>query len=510
MVTDTHSNTEGPASSAPLSSALVQRENGRLHEFPRHLAAAAGNETPGLADFLYGPRKLLSHPSPVAGGMPPAVTMLPSEEVQALRQTIVARYLKQIRRAHVTRFVAKLRKRRVAPLSDADYMEFLTRTACARLMMGELTERDRQRFGVAWNDPSRYYKFDFSRIGDITPIEGVYLCANMALVRKDQTGCLQPAAILLNDRLVRPGDGDRWEMAKYFVVSSGANLVLLSEHPMVHFPMDAVNAAAKSIFPRGHVVHKLLLPHSHLQLPLNYAVLYQQRSVLHNRQHEIYSLFPHRELSRVYQMIAERYSGAAAPGDCSGRYRYPLGERPEFSEYDRFLNEYFRVILGFVRRVVATVEPGDSFVRQWAQVLAPIVHGFPDERAIAQTDNLARAVAGFIWNCSVAHSLDHYTIGRFPVEKMPLRLRTPPPGAGPFQLDRRNISLPGDIINQRLGCEMYFKPHTLTRLADVDYRFDTQELSALNRDFLGALRWLDQAMPNRLMPLQQIAASIQY
>ncbi len=486
----------------------VERERGRLHDFPRRLSVVAGNEAPRPGDFLYGVRKLDYHPSPVDPRMPPAVTLLPSEEVRELRKTIVARYLRQLRHGCLARIGSKLRRAEVAAVSDREYVEFLTQTAFAKLLSSRLTQQDLKRFGIDGEVPGQNYAFDFSGLGDIEPLDGLYLCGGAALLSKGPRGEFQPGAIRLDDALLRPGDGDAWEMAKYYVLSSGAFSLLLAEHPMVHFPMDAVNAVAKAVFPAQHRVLQLLLPHAYLQLPLDFAVLYQQRSVVHNSPREMYTVFPHRHLQDVYRLIADRYSGS--DGAAAGRFRYPLQERVQLTEYDRFLNEYFRVILDFVSQAVADVPRNDPYVAQWARALAPTVFGFPDERAIGEGNNLARAVAGFIWNCSVVHSVDHHTFSGIPVEKLPLRIRVAPPASRGFVLDRRKIATADDLFRQRLSRRMFFKPHTLTRLIEVDYRFDAGPLQSLNRQFIERLVQLDRSLPRRFMPVQQMAASIQY
>jgi hypothetical protein len=47
----------------------------------------------------------------------------------------------------------------------------------------------------------------------------------------------------------------------------------LLDHVKVHFPNDTIDAITKSVLPKWHVVHQLLMPHFWLTLPVNNAVL---------------------------------------------------------------------------------------------------------------------------------------------------------------------------------------------------------------------------------------------
>jgi hypothetical protein len=265
----------------------------------------------------------------------------------------------------------------------------------------------------------------------------------------------------------------------------------------------------KAVLPRGHVLRRLLEPHLYMQLPLNYAVLYIDRSVAHNDQREIYTPFPGSKqgffrVTRAYHRGIEGNSSYPA-------YRYPLEPLAIPSPYGAFLAGYNRVIHRFVTRVLRAVRPGDPKVTRWADEIARHVPGFPDGRAVLHGAVLADAVTTFIANVSVVHSADHESYGAIPVNVMPLRLRRPPPVQAGGTLDRRRLVRWEDAFRQHMAREMYFKATPVKRLVDATYSFETRALGRAVAAFKSDLALHDERHGDpRFIALERIASSIQF
>jgi hypothetical protein len=348
-------------------------------------------------------------------------------------------------------------------------------------------------------------------LGEITPLNGLYITPCIALVSKDNQGQFNAEAIWINEKVFTPKDGDAWDLSKYHVLSVGISEMMFSEHPMVHFPMDAVNAITRSVLPTDHIIHKLMYPHMHLQLPLNYGVLNQHRSVLYNNQKEIYSPYSHQDKTEIFELLGKRYQGELAYGKGTEKYSYPMSEREEHTDVDKFLNEYYRVIFDFVSQAITDVVRRDLIVSKWAKEVSSKINGFPNEVTIWHGDNLARAITGFIWNCGIVHSLDHHSVGELPSDKVPFRVRVAPPIDSNVKLDRKQIMNKSDMSRQRIATDMFVHDHPVSRFIDVDYQFESEELQQLDRDFKNALRETEQNLSVEcFMKLDEFAASIQY
>jgi hypothetical protein len=189
-----------------------------------------------------------------------------------------------------------------------------------------------------------------------------------------------------------------------------------------------------------------------------------------------------------------------------------MEKREKITEYDQFLNIYYEVIFEFLEQIVRHIPADDSYVRQWAQKLSTIIPGFPDDEAIAMSDNLARVLTGYIWNCSVVHSADHHVLSEFPLNKVPFRIRVAPPStARGFKLNRKMLMKQSDIFRQKIAIDMFIKSHPITRLVDVDYLFQSAELTSLNEKFVKKLKQTDKDLSvHRFMKAADFAASIQY
>lgn len=462
----------------------------------------------------YSPGKPRVEPSPIdPGGLAATVLRVPPKEVEEFLQVVVRRYQRSLTQHWARAALESWRDRALAPLDDLEFTRIVTRTSFARLVTPRLDPADRRVFAgvLKKHGPRRkYYKVDLSALDRFDTFPGIFVTPTISLFGRDDSGSLRPLAIGMGDRVVEPGDGASWDYGKYAVTQGCALGLVVGIHPTVHFPMDAINACTKALLPRSHVVRRLLEPHLYMQLPLNYAVLYIDRSVAHNDQREIYTPFPGTQ-DGFFQFTTAYHRGI--PGNSAyPSYRFPLGPPDIPLEYGEYIAAYYRVIEQFVAQVVERVKPDDRRLARWADEIARHVRGFPDGASIRENHNLVRALTTFITNVSVLHSADHHSFATIPVNKAPLRLRQPPPGPdhrGP--LDRRKLIEWEDLFRHRMASEMYFKSSPVVKLEDAEYDFTQLSLRLAAERFHRALRVLDRNLPGPCFaPLDQLASSIQF
>ena len=354
-----------------------------------------------------------------------------------------------------------------------------------------------------------FFKVDFSVMERVETLPGLHVAPTVCLFSRDASGALEPLAIRIRELVLTPASGEAWELAKYFALQGAAHALIAVVHPRVHLPMDSINAISRTVLPRSHVLARLLEPHRYMQLPLNFAVLYVERSVAHNNQGELYAPFPGDRRSNL-ELMACGYAGIEGNSSYPP-YRFSFGPPAIYSSYGPFLRAYYDVILEFVSRVTRHVVPGDPAVVRWADAIASLLPGFPDGRDIFHANYLAEAASTFIHTVSVVHSADHFAYSREPMNVAPLRLRVPPPTSERMApLDRTRLVWRRDTFRHWMAKRMYFDTGTLRRLVDVDYGFGIPELDAETRTFRAALRRLDGELPHRYIPLEEIASSIQF
>jgi hypothetical protein len=453
-------------------------------------------------------------PSPIHfDGLSPTVLNVPEPEIREFLNVVVTRYVKTLRRFWMRAAVYAWQHPDLTPLDDYEFARLIYASPFSRFLNPQLDDSDLVRFGpiIEKKPNSQWFKVDLSVFTETAPLPGMYLAPSITLMEKrNDSSQPVPVALWINGNLLQPCDGDSWKLARYFVLQGAALGLVVGAHPNVHFPMDAINALSKSILPEEHLVRRLLQPHFYMQLPLNYAVLYIQRSVAHNQQDEIYTPFPCSK-EGVFKIMQKFYRGI--PGNSSyPSYRYPLAPTKIHSDYGVFLEAYYEAILEFVTELVAPLTQKDPDLRRWADEISAAVPGFPNADEIFSKDTLARSLTTFLWDVSVVHSADHWGYARHSINKVPLRMRVPPPDS---RRQKREGSQPlvhwEDIFRHRVAWEMYFKPSTVQKLIDVKYQFtEPTQIQATSR-FHSALRDIDKRMGFLgFVPLGDIASSIQY
>jgi hypothetical protein len=422
----------------------------------------------------------------------------------------VSRYLGQVVRLAPAAAARALRGPRLLRLDDATFTAILTRTSLGQFVSLEIEARDREAFAAdLGGDPGRRFaKVDFSFAPADLALAGVHVAPTVVLLHRGEGDAYRAAAIRVGDGVVRPGDGAAWELARYFALQ-GANVrLVLAEHPRLHFPNDVVNAITRSALPEGHVVHRLLRPHTRFTLGLDAAVIHHRRSVLHNSQRELYSPFPYTTEGTHAQVAVSR---GGLPGVRAYRaYRFGDSLMGDHVPYGRFRRDWFELYVELTTRIAALVPRDDPYVRAWADHLHEWLPGFPAGDVIQREGTLARALASFICDVSVFHSADHHSYAAIPPAQIPLRLRAPPPDRrAPGALDPGALVWPEDHFRHLLCHAMFFAPVVIRSLRQVRYEIAgaREALSSL-RSGMDALdaKWAGSGFPAS----GQIACSIQY
>lgn len=443
-------------------------------------------------------------------GMPPVVREIPWEEQVDFSLHVLARY-------HLTELfyppVAKLYSvgyPGLAEVGNRVFAELFNDRLFSKFLNPVLDAADRAVFKDFLDQPGTLFKVDFTPIGDVRPLPGIYATPTVTLFSRHANGELLPLAIQINGLLLTPGDGSAWELAKYFVLNGAACLTITGVHALLHFPMDCINAVTKSILPGDHVLSKLLRPHLRFSLMLNHTVLEHPRTLIDNDQRESYTPFLGTS-EGLRGLISAVYAGV--PGNSSyPAYRFP-GRPPRIhSPFGSAIEAYFECLLGFVRQVLATLPPGDPDVTAWATHLHEWLPGFPSGEEIWEGEALASTVAFVICDVSVMHAADHHDLARIPLDMVPLRLRMPPPDSPDLPaFDRKQLVTRDDTFRHAMAHELFVRPHNITLLHEVDYRFGDPALYQLNCHFLADLQDVDaQLAGSKFIPLGEIACSIQY
>ena len=465
--------------------------------------------------YLYGYRGPWPRPSPVAldDAMSATAVLLPDQEIEKFRATIVKRYGRQVRYGWLKPLLDSLFFRGLEPLSDEELIHLIVETPYSRFLNPVLDEVDEQAFAEILSenrDADEIFKVDFSGLSLVEPLPELYFATTVTLVRRDADGRHSLLATAIDGVLLRPGCGPAWELAKYFVLQGCAIHLIECFHPRVHFPFNAANALTKTLLRKDHILLRLLLPHLEIQLPLDYGAMYHEKAVIRNNQDEIYTPFVDRD-NTVFRLISAGYQGIEGNSSYPA-FRFELGPGTIHSEYGTYLDQYYQTTLRFVEQVLVGVPDQDPDVKRWAKVCSQYVPGFPDDEQIFEPGLLARTVATMICNYSVAHTADHHGYANHPGKALPLRLRVPPPESEDMEdFDYGDLLTKRDFFRYRMAHQMFFKPTILYHLGDVDYQFQAPELRELNKKFCDELRQTDRDMPvKRFATLDELATSIQF
>lgn len=482
--------------------------------------------------FLYDRKGPWPQPSPTEPlGTSAEVVHLPWQEQLDWQWHIGLRYFRDLLIWGPISCLRTLGFRSLPEIDDGAMADVLVRGIYSRFLSPlDPVDVDTFRGKYDPNDGATYYKLDFTPIESVDPYSGMFVASTVTLVRRpdpEKDAITLVAIAVGKDRLVLvPGDGDAWQLAKYFILQGCSYGTLFTGHPNVHFPYDSINAITKSSIPTHHLIFKLLIPHLRFSLVLDNAVLQSKGSVISNVRSTIYDPFTAKADAGLMAFFVAGHNGLKG-NSAYPRYLYP-SKRDDFrlppTRYGQFMREYFEPFHELATAVVAEMSDEElSYAEEWSRWIQTWIETFPrlhfrhaPEKREESKRQLVFALAVALWDVSVVHSTDHQDFAaNVPVEYKCFRLRRAPPAATKIDpLDRKTLNRRVDIFKSTLAHRMFFAPTTVTRLVDVDYRFESNTLRAAQTAFKERLRAVDEGLAAkgipRYMALGDMAASIQY
>lgn len=404
----------------------------------------------------------------------------------------------------------------VEEVSDAEFTQMLTNSMLSKFVKNVFDQKDREIFGDRLNS-DHIWICDFEPVRVVKPFDGIYVSATKTLLRKtNQDFSVIEIYVDETKSLWKPGDGDGWELAKYFALQGGALCSTLVVHPLLHFPMDAVNAITKTALPKDHIIFQLLYPHLRFTLYLEKAVLTFKSSLLMAKWWMPYAPYPG-PYEGLRDLLVEGYKGI------DHNFSYPPFKfqfEPEYIEgkYGEFHQAYFPVFRKFTERVLVDLTETEFFyLSKWADYITTWVPGFPTgPELVRNRELLVSTVAYYLFDVTVGHTVDHYDYGNMNIRKIPMRLRQAPPKSGEkIRIDRKKLMTFWDFGKYEMARRLFFKESTKTRLIDSVYDFGrrNKDLQKVVLDFQNELRAVDkklQADNAQFTPIDDIAASIQF
>ena len=189
-------------------------------------------------DFLYNrkgpwPQPCPEHPFGESAG----VIHLPLREAIDWWLNIGSRYVFTLAYTPVA-FIKGILNPGLEKVSDEEFAQMLTHTMLAKFIKNVFDSKDKEIFGdILLQD--NIWICDFEPVRVVKTFPGIYASATKTLLKKD--GDHYTAIEIYVDEtksMFRPGNGDAWELAKYFVLQGGALCSTLVVHPLLHFPMD--------------------------------------------------------------------------------------------------------------------------------------------------------------------------------------------------------------------------------------------------------------------------------
>jgi hypothetical protein len=444
--------------------------------------------------------------------MPAAVLHYPRGEDWDFLRHVGLRWARQLFLVSPQSVLFGLRNPHPRLIPDAEFVRILTRTTIARQLVSRFDEDDDRAFRP-WLDRTGghgLHKFDCSMLDGFRTLPGLHTAGTVTLLSQDSDGSWRALAIRIGALVLEPGDGDAWRLAKLFVLHGAAQHTIFCRHVPWHFPYDTVNAVTKTSVPTDHLLYRLLDRHFRFSLALSNAALHSELSVAHNYQHLAYSAFAF-DNEAQFRMAAIGYKGISG-NSAYAAYRFPLECPPMAGEFGVFQKLYWEVIQRFVSAAIVEIPADDPVVVSWSAHVARWIPGFPDGVRIQEPGVLAATLTSIIWDVTVGHASDHYSLGLEDLRALPVRMRVPPPtskdvrGVHPALMTNWR-----DMARYHLMWEMFIKESTVTRLVDMEYRFDSDPPRRAADRFADELRRLDANLPvHRFIPVDRISASIQF
>jgi hypothetical protein len=489
--------------------------------------------------FLYHRKGPWPQPSPTYPmEQAPEILNVPPEESLLWNQAIGSRYFKTLTFYPGSAAANAVAGGLMGIPTDAEFVRMMTNSVYVRSL--------RNTEGNTW-----VASFAPMRLIEGETLPGTYARYVNAVFKRNggqfSCACIEVSIPTQMPLTVTPSD-PAWNLAKAYALQAAAYIGLFVGHPALHFPMDSVNAITKTAVPRNHPLFQLLFPHSTYALAVNNAVLETEDGILSSDPPGTWF-----DPLTATGLVIKRLFGAGYEGDAEHetwypKYNYMKPWMDESVDYGRCLSLYFQPFLTFCTVVASEIFKAsdgtrDRYVERWANYLSAQLHGFPDGNAIFEGDTLARALAIYMWDVTVAHAADHFSFYNDITSTAPgpagtrlaawkfLRIRVPPPTQTTDGAEVKlvgDVCHPDDLYRAEMAQYMFFRSVTLwPNLVDTTYAFTSPALLQAQQDFHAELRSVSKTvasiMPN-FMPLETadpkkytpeeyavtISASIQY
>ena len=469
-------------------------------------------------DFLYErkgpwPQPCPEHPFGEAAG----VIHLPLSEAFDWWLHIGSRYVTTLIGYTPIAYLRGIFHQGLEEVSDQEFCDMLTKSMLSKFIKKLFDETDRLIFKDKLNAEDVWI-CDFEPVRVVKTFKGIYATASKTLLKKTN-GKFEVVEIYLEKTKSHftPNDKDKWELAKYFVLQGGALCSTLVIHPLLHFPMDAVNAITKTALPKDHLLFQLLYPHLRFTLYLEKAVLTFKSSLLMSKWWMPYAPYPG-EYEGLRDLLVEGYKGIKG-NDSYPPYEYQL--KPEFieGEYGVFHNEYYAVIRKFVNSIMVNLTETEMFyLKQWGDYIAQWVPNFTKGvDLIANRELMVSTIAYYLFDITVGHTIDHYNYGNMNIRKIPMRLREAPPNQSQplAPLNRKSLTTFWDFGKYEMARRLFFAATTKTALIDTEYDFGSRNsvLQPIVKQFKSDLIKCSEDLKKKgadYIPVEKIAASIQF
>ena len=496
-----------------------------------------------LDDYEYGnegpwPQPAPDHPM----GQLAQVLHLPERELQDWKKNVSKKYLWLFLTRWPIALWRAIKNRHYKEITDDRFDNYLTNEMYSRYL-SPLDEIDKTAFANYLDDTDAAppLKCDFICMESIKPTyEGMYAAATVVLLRKKSANEPYRAVAIhfpeSEDNLViARDDGESWRLAKYFVLQGASHRINLITHAALHFPFDPINAVTKTALPKNHILFRLLIPHFRLALPVNHSLLEGEKSLISRTTWTIWA--PFCAAGKVIRnLFPYGYVGQPERRESYPEYRFPLKNDESRSQYFEFLNAYRDTVKAFVEKFTDLVEQdvwkidGNTdwrYIAYWADHCAAWVPGFPNGEEIQDKAVFVETITTIIWDLAISHSTDHDSIHQIPNDELVFRLRLPPPKEKTIpRWELKQLCNWVDLFKANLTDILFYKPHNVTWLKDVNYDFAglgsnsydeklLMKLDGIANEFIGTELPLTEAtLKDRnikiFTKLEDMAASLQY
>lgn len=468
--------------------------------------------------YLYDRKGPWPQPSPSHPfGEAPAVVHIPKDEQRTWFWNIGFRYIRNILFYWPKAAWKAWQKPTWEILDDEVFCEQIYKTPLAKFLNPTIDPDLQEIFKsqLAERDPeATYFVADFRCMERVVPFKGLYVASTAVLMSRPQEGKklnIHAIYVFETKLLLEPQDGQAWDLAKNFAMMGATYRILLSTHPILHFPFDTVNAITKTALPVDNTIFKLLYPHFQFTLTLNDSVLESKSSPVYNDQKYPFTGFCGPQ-EGLLTLLESGYAGIEGNSSYP-KFIWDVYPTKVYSDYEVYLLNYYEAFKKFTDGVVAQIpETEKKDIKIWGDYISDWLPGFPKgDKLINDSELLSGCLAKIMWDLSVAHATDHHSYGTIPLHRLPLRMRVPPPMTKADTFDPKKQAKFIDVFKYALEWKLFFNDHTVTRLIDVDYGFATPELQKLQTNFLQDLELVDLHMPvKRYMDLKNISVSIQF